>query len=195
MTTIKESATKDNSRFETVLRIALKVQPQLNDDYYALTKKVIESLKSQPGCLSIQLLSQRCAEKNNEIVINFKNEDYAKGWLASNQGKSLLEMIRKVLEKKECLTIYRNSDCHNCTEERTLSNKPTPWKQWVITTIVIWPLTILVPFLLKPLMQEFPALNVWGIRHGVIAATIVLLMVYLVMPIMIKATYRWVYKK
>lgn len=69
------------------------------------------------------------------------------------------------------------------------------WKQWLITTAVIWPLTILVPLLWWPLFQVAPVLETWGLRHGLVAATIVALVVYVVMPRVVRRVSPWLHHR
>ena len=51
-----------------------------------------------------------------------------------------------------------------------------PYKQYLITLSVIFPLTMLVPWLLTPLFQALPILRTPGIPHFLVAAVIVALM-------------------
>ncbi|MDI5936443.1 hypothetical protein [Halomonas kalidii] len=55
---------------------------------------------------------------------------------------------------------------------------------------MIWPLTMLVPLLWLLLFALLPALDTWGIRHGLVAATIVPLVTYLFMPLVASWMFR-----
>ncbi|OAZ91427.1 hypothetical protein [Halomonas sp. G11] len=63
-----------------------------------------------------------------------------------------------------------------------------------MTTSVIWPLTLLVPFLLTPLFALLPWLGMWGIRHGIVAACVVGLVVYVVMPRVVRLVAPWMFR-
>ena len=72
-------------------------------------------------------------------------------------------------------------------------HQPTPirWKQWALTTLVIWGLTLTVPPILAYLFAAIPVLGFWGVRHGVTAGVIVGLVIYVVMPRLAKILSAW----
>ena len=69
------------------------------------------------------------------------------------------------------------------------------WKQWLVTTSVIWPLTIVVPWLLAPVFAAVPWLGTGGVRQGVVAALVVALVVYVVMPRYVRLIAGWLYSR
>jgi len=104
----------------------------------------------------------------------------------------LLADIRPELESDEQVEIHSGID-YWFTPPTPTSKQPTRWKQWLITTAVIWPLTMLVPYVLSPLFRLVPALDTWGIRHGLVAATIVGLVVYVIMPRVVRMVSKWLF--
>lgn len=72
--------------------------------------------------------------------------------------------------------------------------KARPWKQWLVTTSLIWPLTMLVPAMYRPLFQAVPALGAFGISHLFVAATIVALVTWLLMPPYVKRISPWLFR-
>ena len=68
-----------------------------------------------------------------------------------------------------------------------------PYKQFLITLSAIFPLTIVIPWLLQPVFAWVPMLALAGFRQFVIAAAIVGLMVYAVMPRYTRLLSRWLY--
>ncbi len=80
------------------------------------------------------------------------------------------------------------------TPPSTAQALPKAWKQWLVTTSVIWPLTLIVPLMYRPLFQAIPLLGKWGISHGIIASTVVALVVFLIMPRSVRAVSTWLHK-
>ncbi|MFY9698088.1 MAG: hypothetical protein WAK34_07140, partial [Rhodoplanes sp.] len=68
-----------------------------------------------------------------------------------------------------------------------------PYKQFFVTLSAIFPLTILVPWLLQPAFAALPPLALPGVRHFVIAAAIVAIMIYGVMPRYTRLVSGWLY--
>jgi len=59
---------------------------------------------------------------------------------------------------------------------------PQPYKQFLLTLCVIFPLTLLVPWVLRPLFQTIPVLGLPGVGNFIISTVIVGLMTYVIMP-------------
>ncbi|UUZ70089.1 hypothetical protein LP416_13365 [Polaromonas sp. P2-4] len=73
--------------------------------------------------------------------------------------------------------------------------KPPAWKQWLITTSVIWPLTMVVPWAFGPVFKALPALGAYGVAHGILAAVIVAIVVWLIMPRYTELVHDWLFRK
>jgi antibiotic biosynthesis monooxygenase (ABM) superfamily enzyme len=75
------------------------------------------------------------------------------------------------------------------------AGKPAkPYKQFLVTLSAIFPLTIIVPWALQPGFSWAPFLAMPGIRHLAIAAVIVALMVYVIMPRYTRAVSHWLFR-
>lgn len=51
-----------------------------------------------------------------------------------------------------------------------------------------------MPALFKPLFAVAPVLGYWGVSHGIIAATIVALVVFFIMPRYVRAVSNWLFR-
>ena len=60
----------------------------------------------------------------------------------------------------------------------------------ILTWIAVWPVSMLVPAILVPLLG--PTFN-QVLAAGIIAAGIVIILTWVAMPILVKVTYRWLY--
>lgn len=177
----------------TTLRIFHIVHPRCKETYKKRALELVRAAEAFPGNQGAQALDYVNENKLNEMIFSFKTEDQARKWLDSRRIGDLLKIMSEELQKNEEVTIhgvgYQNSS------NAQPSGKPVSWKQWLITTAVIWPLTIVVPFVLQPVIELFPLLGLWGVRHGLTAAVIVFLMVYVIMPVVIRTVYQWLYEK
>jgi antibiotic biosynthesis monooxygenase (ABM) superfamily enzyme len=65
---------------------------------------------------------------------------------------------------------------------------PPRWKMAVLTWLGVWPVSIAVPALLHPITRSrVPPL----LFAGAVAAGIVLVLTWIVMPVLVKLTHRW----
>ena len=66
-------------------------------------------------------------------------------------------------------------------------------RPFLVTFSAIFPLTILVPWLLQPVFAWLPTLGLPVVQPFIIAALIVAVMTYLVMPRYTRLISRWLY--
>jgi antibiotic biosynthesis monooxygenase (ABM) superfamily enzyme len=66
---------------------------------------------------------------------------------------------------------------------------PPRWKMAVVTALGVWPVSILVPWLLNPLMTGLP----FSLQALFVAMGIVILLTWAVMPIMVRILSPWLY--
>ncbi len=67
-------------------------------------------------------------------------------------------------------------------------SRPPVWKMAILTWIAVWPVSMLVPAVLKPMLKpDLPA----ALVAGLVAAGIVVLLTWVAMPLLIKLTRSW----
>ncbi len=67
---------------------------------------------------------------------------------------------------------------------------PPRWKMASLTWIAVWPVSMLVPTILMPLLgQNFPQI----FTAGLIAAGIVVVLTWVAMPLLVKAAHPWLH--
>lgn len=75
------------------------------------------------------------------------------------------------------------------------TGKPAkPYKQFLVTLSAIFPLTIVVPWCLQTLFAWVPQFALPGVRQFIVAAVVVGLMVYVVMPRYTRAVSHWLFR-
>lgn len=130
-----------------------------------------------------------------EIVVRFSHHDETEAWLNSDVRRELVTDIVPALASEEHVEIQTGID-YWFTPPTSKAKQPTRWKQWLITTAVIWPITLVVPAFFQPIFDRLPVLALWGVRHGLVAAAIVALVVYLIMPRVVRlvahSQTRWI---
>ncbi|WP_289058392.1 antibiotic biosynthesis monooxygenase [uncultured Flavobacterium sp.] len=127
------------------------------------------------------------------VIIRFDTIENLKRWMESDDRKRLIEKIRPLLAKDDSYRIRSGLDFLFVTEnDRTAT--PVRWKQFLVTWSAIYPLSIIIPLFLIPILKtlEFPSVRL--IDSFFISGIIVLLMVYLIMPHYTKWLKKWLYK-
>jgi antibiotic biosynthesis monooxygenase (ABM) superfamily enzyme len=69
---------------------------------------------------------------------------------------------------------------------------PPDWKMALLTWIAVWPVSILVPAALNPLLG--PTFNFY-LGAGIIAAGIVVVLTWIAMPLLVRIAHGWLYPR
>jgi antibiotic biosynthesis monooxygenase (ABM) superfamily enzyme len=156
--------------------------------------RVIAAKASEyPGHQGVHFIRPPSGSNEYSIIIRFATFADAERWTISTDRQSLLGEIADAFESEDQFHIHPGIEFW-FTPPTPVKKRPSAWKQWIITTSVIWPLTMFVPLLYKPLFNAVPVLNLWGISHGIVSATVVALVVFLIMPYYVRAVSEWLFR-
>jgi hypothetical protein len=175
------------------LHIQQRVRPDAIARYEQWLRTIAAIAAEYPGHQGVHIIRPAAGHNEYTILIRFASLADAERWTGSADRQNLLAEIADAFEHDDVFQIQPGIEFW-FTPPTPAQKKPAPWKQWLITTSVIWPLTMLIPPLFKPLFTAVPALGTWGISHGIVAATIVALVVFLIMPRYVHIVSRWLFK-
>jgi antibiotic biosynthesis monooxygenase (ABM) superfamily enzyme len=166
--------------------------PDAIDLYEAWLGEIIPVAQRYCGHQSVDVIRPHVAGGPYTILLRFDNAAHLKPWLDSPTRKELIAKIRPALRQPEQIEIKTGFEFWFTPPPSGKAAKPH--KRFLVTLSAIFPLTILAPWLLAPVFANVPALGVFGVRHFVIAAIIVGLMVYVIMPRYTRLIARWLYR-
>lgn len=189
--TAVRSETLDES---VTLHIEQRVRPDAVARYEQWLRVIAAKAAEYPGHQGVHIIRPPAGHNEYSILIRFASLADAERWTSSADRQQLLAEIADAFEREDQFQIQPGIEFW-FTPPFAAQKKPAPWKQWLITTSVIWPLTMLIPPLFQPLFAALPVLGTWGISHGIIAATIVALVVFLIMPRYVHAVSGWLFRR
>ena len=192
MNTLNQTS-PDNEQVFFVIRHQLKKGKDITYQYENWLKKIIPKAADFPGHLGTQVV--RPPEGSNEylIVVRFGSIAQMEFWQQSQEREQLVSEIANILDSDEVIDIKTGIDYW--FTPAIAGKTPSRWKQWLVTSSVIWPLTMIVPPAINPLFLRYPELGAFGIKQGVLALVIVGLVVYLIMPIYVRLIAKWFFKQ
>ena len=127
------------------------------------------------------------------VIIRFDTILHLKNWMDSEARKKLIEKVRPLFEKEDQYHI--NSGLDFLFSSVNINAKPpAKWKQFLITWSVIFPLSILIPLVIVPILKTLKTAENPYVNSFIVTGIIVLLMVYLIMPNYTKLIRKWLYK-
>ena len=153
---------------------------------------VVDVCSGYPGYQGVDIIRPVPGDNKYSTVVRFATFADAERWCKSADRPRLLASITDILERDDQARIETGIDFWFTPQSQPQALR---WKQWLVTTSVIWPLTLLVPWLLDPLFAAVPWLGLYGFRQGVVAAVVVALVVFVVMPRYVRLIAGWLYSR
>lgn len=160
--------------------------------YEEWLKEITPLAQSFSGHQGVNVIRPTAPGGDYTVVLHFDSITNLRKWLDSDTRVELVEKIRPYLHTPEVIDIKTGLEFWFTP---TATNKTAaPYKQFLITLSAIFPLTIVVPWALQPLFAALPQLGFPGVRAFLIAAIIVALMVYVIMPRYTRLVARWLFR-
>lgn len=136
------------------------MKPGHRDRYETWLRQIIAAAAQFSGHQGVHVVRPPEGHDTFEIAVRFSHPDEADAWLNSDVRRELVSDIVPALASKEQVEIQTGID-YWFTPPTSKAKQPTRWKQWLITTTVIWPLTLIVPIVFQPLFDRLPVLALW----------------------------------
>lgn len=184
----------DETKIDTPVTTVIRQRP-LPDAvgrYEDWLKEIIPAAQQFCGHQGVNVIRPHGAADAYTIVLHFDTVEHLRQWLDSDTRKELVSKIRPFLRVAEDIDIRTGFEFWFTPP---LGGKQAkPYKQFLVTFSAIFPLTILIPWLLRPVFAWLPALGLPGVSHFIIAAAIVAIMTYAVMPRYVRLVSGWLYR-
>lgn len=127
------------------------------------------------------------------IIIRFDSIENLKKWMESGEREILIEKVKPLFTKGDKYLIRSGLDFLFDVEKEN-QKVPARWKQYLVTWSAIYPLSLLIPLLIFPVLRilNFPDTKI--INSLFVSGIVVFIMVYWLMPNYTKLIRKWLYK-
>ena len=178
-----DSATQQGGPDEVVtLVVKHRIKPGHEADYEAWLRRIVRIAGERPGHLGVDVVRTRQGGLALfTCVLRYRSTDDLERWLDSPQRKALIDEAAPMLADGDQTEIGAANEFW-FTPLADSAAKPPRWKQAVVTLCVILPLTLLVPIVWGPVLRLHPLLSNYVVSTFLVTVTIVVLVVYLLMP-------------
>ncbi len=166
-----------------VLLVRYKVAPDSVKDFQIWKAKTDEVMKTFKGFIAITLLNPEKDSDYYYVIIRFNSSENARVWLNSDARKNLLKDPHAtwLSDKQEVIQDWDKFWYNTFSEVKK-------WKQWVVTFIAVYPLTIVVPRFVKTISAVISLSFFEGIINALLISG---LMIFLVMPLVLSFFKKW----
>jgi len=132
-----------------------------------------------PGHLGLNVVHRNARESEYVIVFRFDTDEHLKAWMNSDVRRDFLRKAEQFREEQPTYHVERGLEYWFETDG---SQAPARWKMAIITVLGVWPVSILVPKTLSPLIGGLPPV----LQALVVSVGIVCLLTWIVMPLLVK---------
>jgi hypothetical protein len=151
-------------------------------DYEAWLRRIVRIAGERPGHLGVDVVrGKQGGLALFTCVLRYRAIDDLQRWLDSPQRQTLIEEAAPMLADGDQTEIGAVNEFWFTPQTDSVA-KPPRWKQAVVTLCVILPLTLLVPIVWGPILRLHPFLSNYVVATFLVTVTIVVLVVYLLMP-------------
>lgn len=172
--------------------IVHRPRPEAHDEYERWLVDIREACRQFPGYLTTDVIRPARSHDAYTVIIRFETVEQLKAWIESDVRREFLQRIEHALEHGDRYVIKTGLDFWFA--QPAAVTPPKRSKQFLLTLSAIFPLTIVVPWLLAPVMGGWGV--AWGFVLGklLVATAIVFLMVYVIMPRYTRRVAKWLYR-
>jgi antibiotic biosynthesis monooxygenase (ABM) superfamily enzyme len=168
------------------------VLPEHRDDYERWLLDAKAAHQRFPGYLGTDIIRPVESGSRYVVILRFVDKDRAHAWLLSPVRQDLLKIATPWLADDDRFHVHH--DAEFWFKPPTGRRQPKRWKQWMLSALAVFPLTVLLP---KPIRYITGWATPWLPDIGVAALTAFVisgLMVYLLMPSLIRVAGSWLMK-
>ena len=177
--------------------VTLVVRHQLQADalahYEQWLGRIIPMAARFPGHRGVNVIRPAPGGADYTVTVRFDSLKHAEDWLASDARHQLVAELDPWLDHAETLETVTGLEFWFAPAAAS-AKRARPVKQFLITLSVIYPLTLLVPWLVRPVLAGVPVLELRYVEHLIVTALIVGAMTYVVMPRYVRLVAGWLYR-
>lgn len=173
--------------------ITHRVRDGMHAEYDAWQDEIAPICKAAAGYLDWHIIRPIPGVTGTyTIIIRFETAAHVRKWMKSPERARMIKKVRPLLVTGDDFYIRSGLDFW-FTPEGAKARVPVRWKQGLVTWSAIYPLVLGVPLVVTEVLRRAGAPENHLLTTFVTTGSIVLLMVYVVMPRYTKLIQRWLF--
>lgn len=172
---------------QTVLILEHNVKKGHETHYKEWLTKIPEILQTAPGFVGRDVFPPSLPDRPYTVVLRFESGAALRNWIESDKHNALRNESREMLDQSDRPSVASGLDLW-------LDPEPNPqrYKMLVVTVAAIFPLSILVPYLLETFFDAVAPTLKGSLINGLVQTTVIAgLLSYAIMPRLTHRLRRW----
>lgn len=173
--------------------ISHHIKDGCQNQYEAWLNEIGPICRSFPGNIDWQII--RPIPKLTFIytlIIRFDTIENLRTWMESDERKILIRKASPYFVKDDRYVIKTGLEF--LFEENPNKKGPKKWKQFLVTWSAIYPLSLLIPLGVIPILQGIKLPEYKFIYSFFVSGSVVFIMVYILMPNYTRLIKKWLFK-
>lgn len=165
--------------------VTWRVRQGSEREFEAWRHEIAAAALGFPGHMGINVIMPGGSRREYVVIFRFDTYEHLAAWQESDIRR---ELLRKAEPFREIEPSYRlESGLEYWFAPPGAPASPPRWKMAVVTVLGVWPVSMLVPSVLKPFLASVPPL----LQALLIAVGIVIILTWVVMPVLVKTLRPW----
>ena len=184
---------RENVPLETPVTTVIQQRPKpdATSRYEDWLKEITPAAQQFTGHRGVNVIRPHGGLDAYTIVLHFDTISNLHKWLSSDVRQRLIAKIQPYLRAEEDVEIKTGLEFWFTPPAGGRHAKP--YKQFLVTLSAIFPLTVIIPWLLQPVFAWLPVLALPIISQLAVGVIIVGLMTWAIMPTYTRLVSRWLY--
>jgi uncharacterized protein len=187
------SAASDSGERGATAVITHRVREGRHADYERWLDEISPLCRTSPGHLDWHIVRPVAGLTHTyTIVIRFDTSEHLRQWMESPARARLIEKAQPLFVTGDDFFVSSGLDFW-FAPGGARARVPVRWKQYFVTWSAIYPLVLVVPPAMAPVLRQLGVPETRPLTTLVVTGIIVFLMVYLVMPRYTRLVQKWLF--
>jgi len=169
--------------------VTWRIRQGCEKDFEAWRREISAAALEFPGHLGIDVILPSSSQEEYVVVFRFDTYEHLRAWQESEIRRDLLKKAEPFRESEP--SYQMQSGLEYWFAAPGIPTPPPQWKMAIVTVLGVWPASMLVPWLLNPLITNLPQ----SLQALCMAVGIVILLTWAIMPLLVRILNPWLQRR
>jgi antibiotic biosynthesis monooxygenase (ABM) superfamily enzyme len=168
--------------------VTWKIKPGREEQFEVWRREIAGAALAFPGHMGIEVIRPGLSPDEYVVIFRFDTFEHLRAWQESDVRRELLKKAEPFRKREPSYRL--ESGLEYWFSPPGVPVSPPRWKMAIVTVLGVWPISMLLPWLLNPLIATLPLV----LRALLMAVGIVILLTWAVMPALVNVLGFWLHQ-
>jgi len=168
--------------------VTWRVRKGCEAEFEAWRREIAAAALEFPGHMGVDVFRPGGSPGEYVVIFRFDSYEHLRAWQESEIRRELLRKAKPFREKEPSYRL--ESGLEFWFSPPGVPASPPRWKMALVTVVGVWPASLLVPWLLRPVTDGLPI----PMKALLVAAGIVILLTWAIMPLLVGILRPWLHR-